>query len=72
MRQDVGETREVSPLELLHRASAHSNLETWVAFQQGLEGTVLTWLHEHPGSEAACRLQSEGTLSHWPLSSFGT
>src|SRR5207248_4075058 len=27
--------------------------------QQGLEETVLTWFHDHPGREAACRLQSE-------------
>ena len=59
MRQDVGETLEVSRLELLRRASTHGDLQAWAAFQQSLEETVLTWLHEHPGSEAACRLQSE-------------
>ena len=59
MRQDVGETLAVSRLELWRRAKTHSDLQAWAAFQQGLEETVLTWLHEHPGSQAACRLQSE-------------
>ena len=59
MRQDVGETREVTRLELLSRASRQGDLEAWAAFQQGLEETVLTWLHDHPGREAACHLQSE-------------
>ncbi len=59
MRQDVGETREVSHLELWRRAKTHSDLQAWAAFQQGLEETVLTWFHDHPGSQAACRLQSE-------------
>jgi hypothetical protein len=59
MRQDVGKTLERSRLELLRRASTDGDLEAWAAFQQGLEEIVLTWLHEHPGSEAACRLQSE-------------
>jgi hypothetical protein len=59
MRQHVGETLAVSRLELFHRASTHGDLQAWAAFQQGLEGTVLTWFHDHPGSEAACRLQSE-------------
>jgi hypothetical protein len=59
MRQDVNETREVSRLELLRRASTHHDLEAWAAFQQGLEETVLTWLHAHPGGETACRVQSE-------------
>jgi hypothetical protein len=59
MRQDVGETLEVSRLELLHRASTHGDLQAWAAFQQSLEETLLRWLHDHPGREAACRLQSE-------------
>ncbi len=59
MRQDVGETREVSRLELWHRASTDGDLEAWAAFQQSLEETVLTLLHAHPGGEAACRVQSE-------------
>jgi len=59
MRQDVGETLAVSRLELWRRAKTHSDLQAWAAFQQGLEETVLTWLHEHPGSEAACHLYSE-------------
>jgi hypothetical protein len=58
MRQDVGETLAVSRLELLRRASTDGDLQAWAAFQQGLEETVLTWLHEHPGREAACRLHS--------------
>ena len=59
MRQDVGDTIEISLLELLRRASTHGDLQAWAAFQQHLEETVLTWLHDHPGSETACRLQSE-------------
>src|SRR5258708_33510707 len=59
MRQDVGETLEVSHLELLRRAQTHSDLKAWAAFQHCLEETVLTWLHDHPGSQAACRLHSE-------------
>ncbi len=59
MRQDVNETLEVSRLELLHRASTHNDLEAWAAFQQSLEETVLTWLHAHPGREAACHIHSE-------------
>ncbi len=59
MRQDVNETLEVSRLELLRRASTHHDLEAWTAFQQCLEETVLIWLHAHPGSETACRMQSE-------------
>ncbi len=59
MRQDVGKTLEVSRLELLRRASIDGDLQAWAAFQQGLEETVLTWLHEHPGSQAAYRLHNE-------------
>src|SRR5260221_12498656 len=59
MRQDVGETLEVSHLELLRRAQTHSDLKAWAAFQHCLEETVLTWFHDHPGSQAACRLHSE-------------
>jgi hypothetical protein len=59
MRQNVSELLEVARLELLHRASIHSDLEAWTAFQQSLEETVLTWFHEHPGREAACRVHSE-------------
>jgi hypothetical protein len=59
MRQEVGETCEVSRLELLRRAKTHGDLEAWAAFQQGLEETVLTWLHEHPGREAACHVHGE-------------
>jgi hypothetical protein len=59
MRQNVNETLEVSRLELLCRVSTHGDLQAWVAFQQSLEETVLSWFHEHPGKETACRLQSE-------------
>lgn len=59
MRQDVSEAFEVSCLELLRRASTYGDLEAWAAFRQGLEEIVLTWLHNHPGSEAACRVHSE-------------
>jgi hypothetical protein len=66
-RQDVGETLAVSRLELLRCASTDGDLQAWEAFQQGLEETVLTWFHEHPGSEAASRLQSE---SHFVVLAF--
>lgn len=59
MRQDVSVTLEVARLELLRRASIYGDLEAWTAFQQSLEETVLIWLHEHPGREAVCRVQSE-------------
>lgn len=59
MRQDVGETRDTTRPELLRRVCSHGDLQAWAAFQQSLEETVLSWLHDHPGSEAACRLQSE-------------
>jgi hypothetical protein len=59
MKADVNEALEVSRLELLRRAGTHHDLEAWAAFQQGLEETVLTWLHNHPGREIACRVQSE-------------
>ena len=52
-------TLEASRLELLRRTSTYGDLDAWTAFQQSLEETVLTWLHKHPGSEAACHLQSE-------------
>ena len=59
MKQDVGETLKVSHVELLRRARTHGDLGAWAAFQQSLEKTVLTWFHEHPGSQAACRMHSE-------------
>jgi hypothetical protein len=52
-------TLEISHLELLRRASTQGDLQAWSVFQQSLESTVLTWLHAHPGSEAACHLKSE-------------
>ncbi len=52
-------TLVVSRLELLRRVITYGDLEAWAAFRQGLEETVLSWLHEHPGREAACRLQTE-------------
>jgi hypothetical protein len=55
MRSEGIETFEVYSLELLRRAIAHDDQETWAVFQQCLEETVLTWLHEHPGREAVCR-----------------
>jgi hypothetical protein len=59
MRQNVSETLEVSRLQLLRRASTYGDLQAWAAFQQSLEETVLNWFHNHPGCEAASRLQSE-------------
>ena len=68
MKQDVGEAGEVSRLELVwSRASRQGDLEAWAAVQQSLEGTVLTWLHAHPGSEAASRVQSD---SHFVARAF--
>jgi hypothetical protein len=51
--------REVSLLELLRRTRTDGDHEAWKAFQQGMEETVLTWLHEHPSRETVCRVQSE-------------
>src|SRR6266568_1340451 len=51
------EWRELEPLALSLRLLAA--LEAWAAVQQGLEETVLTWFHDHPGCEAACGLQSD-------------
>lgn len=59
MRQNVGESFEVSQLELLRHASTQGDLQAWAAFQQNLEETVLSWLYEHPGREAACRIHRE-------------
>jgi hypothetical protein len=67
MRQDVGETREVSRLELWRRASRRGDMEAWAAFQQSLEEMVLTWFHAHPSCEAASRVQSE---SHFVARAF--
>ncbi len=55
MRGDGDEKLEVSSLQLLRRAIAHSDQDAWAGFQQCLEESVLTWLHAHPGREAACR-----------------
>ena len=57
--QNVDETREDSPLELWRRANTPGDPETWAVFQHCLEETVLIWFHDHPGSQAACRLHSE-------------
>ena len=59
MKHDTCETFEVSSLELLHRAITHGDKDAWAELQQCLDETVLTWLHAHPGREAACRWQSE-------------
>jgi hypothetical protein len=71
MRQDVGETYEVSRLELLRRASIHGDLDAWTAFRQSQEETVLSWFYEHPGSQAACRVQSERHFVALALSGCG-
>jgi hypothetical protein len=67
MRQDVGETDEAAHLAQWRRVSQHGDLEAWAAFEQGLEETVLTWFHAHPGCEAASRVQSE---SHFVARAF--
>ena len=55
MRGDRDETFEVYSLELLRHAIAHSDQDAWAGFQQCLEETVLTWLHEHPSRDAVYR-----------------
>ncbi len=55
MRDDRDEQFEMYSLELLRRAIAHGDQEAWAEFQKCLEETIVTWLHEHPGREAACR-----------------
>ena len=55
MRGDGDETFEMYSLELLRRAIAHGDQDAWAGFQQCLEETIVTWLHEHPSREAACR-----------------
>ena len=62
MRGDGDETFEMSSLELLRRAMAHGDQDAWATFQQCLEEPVLTWLHEHPSREAACRGMCEKHL----------
>ena len=62
MRGDGDETFEVSSLQLLRRAIAHGDQDAWAGFQRCLEETVLTWLHTHPGREAACRGRCEKDL----------
>lgn len=62
VRGDGDETFEVYGLQLLRRAIAHGDQEAWAAFQRCLEETVLTWLHEHPNREAACRRMCEKDL----------
>lgn len=59
MKQDVGERLEISQLEWWRRAQTGGEPEAWAAFQHGLEETVLSWFHDHPCREAACRLPSE-------------
>ena len=62
MRDDGVEPFEMYSLELLHRAIVHGDRDAWAGFQQRLEETVLTWLHEHPSGEAACRGRHEKDL----------
>jgi hypothetical protein len=62
VRGNGDETFEVYSLQLLRRAIARGEQDAWAGFQQCLEETVLTWLHEHPGREAACRGLSEKYL----------
>jgi hypothetical protein len=55
LRSDGDEPFETYSLQLLRRAIAHGDQEAWAGFQQCLEEPVVTWLHEHPSREAACR-----------------
>ena len=68
---DVSEILDFSRMELWRYAKTHGDLETWAAFQQGLEETVLSWFHEHPASEVVRRVQSDKHSSHEPLSACG-
>jgi hypothetical protein len=63
MGQYTCQSLAVSHLELLRRASTYGDLQAWEAFQQSLEETVLVWFHEHPCSEAACRVYGERHFS---------
>ena len=62
MRGDGDETFKVSSLQLLRGAIAHGDQDAWAEFQRCLEEIVLTWLHTHPGREAACRGMCEKHL----------
>jgi len=68
VRGDGDETFEVSSLQLLRRAITHGDQDAWARFQQCLEENVLTWLHEHPSREAACRGLCE---KHVVVQAFG-
>ena len=59
MMQNVSESLEVPRLKLLRCASSQGDLQAWATFQQGLEETVLIWLHEHTDSQVACCLHDE-------------
>ncbi len=59
MRQDVSEILDFSRLELWCHTKTYGDLQTWAAFQQCLEETVLSWLHEHPDSQVVCRVQCD-------------
>jgi hypothetical protein len=50
---------EVYVLELLSRAIMHGEQDAWAELQQSLGETLLAWLYDHPGREAACRWKSE-------------
>lgn len=62
MSSDEDQTFEVESLELLRRAMADGDQAAWAGFQQSLEETVLSWLHEHPSRAAACRWRCEKDL----------
>jgi len=62
VRGNVDETFEVYSLQLLHSAIAHGDQDAWAGFQQCLEETVLTWLHQHPSKEAVCQWLCEKHL----------
>lgn len=59
---DEEQTFEVESLEFLRCAIVDGDQSAWAAFQQRLEKTILAWLNEHPGREAACRWQCEKDL----------
>ena len=46
-------------LELLRRAIVQEDEKAWVGVQHCFSGLVRGWLHRHPKSDIACRLESE-------------
>lgn len=56
-RGDVNDHRHC--LELLRHATVQRDEYAWECLQRQLREIVLSWMHQHPDKEAACRLDSE-------------